>query len=131
MPQLDFLIIFPQIFWMCVIFSSFYFLLTFVFLPKLILSLKLRQFILEENSRKVNAEVIEPSSKKTDSHFGLELKIRSLETNFENIKDLLESNVLFPSRNFDSKVTKATRFTMLFCDSLILKNIAFFPKVFK
>lgn len=131
MPQLDFLIIFPQIFWMCVIFSLFYFFLTFYFLPKFLFSLKLRKFILEENSRKNLSKVSLNSTKKNNLHFELETKVYSLSRNFEKLEILLKSNLIFPSSNFDLKIIYATRFTMLFCDALILKNILFFPKVFK
>lgn len=131
MPQLDFLIIFPQIFWMCLIFSLFYFSLTFYFLPKFFLSLKLRKFILEENSRKILTKSNLNLSKKSNVHVELEAKVESLLRNFENLEVLLRSDALFTSSNFDSKIMRATRSTMLFCDTLILKNILLFPKVFK
>lgn len=64
-------------------------------------------------------------------HVELEAKVESLLRNFENLEALLRSDALFTSSNFDSKIIHATRSTMLFCDTLILKNILLFPKVFK
>lgn len=52
MPQLDFTIVFSQIFWLFIIFTSFYTVLIHFFLPKFLISIKSRKKIAELNTLK-------------------------------------------------------------------------------
>ena len=52
MPQFDFYSFSTQVFWVCVLFFSFYFIFTLIFLPEISKTLKLRE------KRKVKVEFL-------------------------------------------------------------------------
>lgn len=130
MPQLDFIIIFPQVFWLCTIFSLFYFILTFYLLPKFITSFKIRKSILEESSRRVSSEMQTLAGKNYAQNHLLSF-FEKLQTNYKNLDLLLKTDFSSSSSILDKKIVNATRLTILFCDPLVIKSIPFFPKIFK
>nr|WQF69695.1 ATP synthase F0 subunit 8 [Ceramothamnion sp.] len=125
MPQLDLTIIFPQIFWLFILFSGFYFILTFYLLPKFLVSLKIRQYILDENLRKINGrQFLENNTK----NLQLKNSIDKLNSNFEKINLILISKTSNKTTKINFKFLVATLQTFLFCDSIVFKNIIFYPK---
>nr|YP_011017818.1 ATP synthase F0 subunit 8 [Campylaephora sungminbooi]WQF69664.1 ATP synthase F0 subunit 8 [Campylaephora sungminbooi] len=130
MPQLDFSIIFTQIFWLCILFSFFYFILVFYLLPNFLVSLKLRKFILEENGVKLSSVSSSIFENKNLFKKNINSQLESLYVNFESIDSTLKNSQNFSSNNIDSKLIKSTSQVILFCDSIIFKNICFYPKVF-
>lgn len=80
MPQLDFIIILPQIFWFFLIFISLYLYVLHYFLPKLIFSLKFRKLVVKKNN----------------------LEILKLNSAFIKQKKLLNSKLIYDLKSFKS-----------------------------
>nr|YP_011017677.1 ATP synthase F0 subunit 8 [Centroceras gasparrinii]WQF69500.1 ATP synthase F0 subunit 8 [Centroceras gasparrinii] len=127
MPQLDFVIIFPQIFWLCVCFALFYFILTFILLPNFLKALKIRRFILEKNLQ--NFESIINLNNKSEGKKAnlLNKNLLRLSSNFLNLSRKL-SHLSLNSQIIDIKIAKAILNLFLYCDHNILNNILFYPK---
>nr|WCH57745.1 ATP synthase F0 subunit 8 [Hypnea musciformis] len=129
MPQLDRIIIFSQIFWLFIIFSALYIILTHFFLPLFLKSIKLRKQIVEANSleilhlsKKVNAKQTLIQQKLLDNLLIIEnfiLESYKFQKYFTNKQQIILIN---------EKVSVATINYLLYCDSLILKNIFLYPK---
>lgn len=129
MPQLDFVIAFPQIFWLIVIFFSLYTTLVHFFLPLFIKLLKARKQIVLEN-----CQVLINLEKR------FELKQTNLnkimEKNFCSIKKMLENEIsslfsgvfLINLKEADKKIAKSLYCNLLYYDSNILKAVCVKPK---
>nr|WCH57841.1 ATP synthase F0 subunit 8 [Hypnea edeniana] len=129
MPQLDRIIIFSQIFWLFLIFSALYILLTHFFLPMFLKSLKLRKQVIEFNS----LEVLNLNEKAVEKQALIKQKLASQLSLIESF--LLESYKFQKySKNdqqiilIDEKISTATINYLLYCDSLVLNKILFYPK---
>lgn len=128
MPQLDFVISFPQIFWLIVIFFMFYTVVVHFFLPNFIKILKSRKQIVLENSK----TLIELENKFNSKQLLLN---RTLETNFIKIRILLEKDIsqFFSTKNlFDStlvnvKISTALYYNILYYDTNVLESIFLKP----
>nr|WCH57769.1 ATP synthase F0 subunit 8 [Hypnea pseudomusciformis] len=130
MPQLDRIIIFSQIFWLFIIFSALYIILTHFFLPLFLKSIKLRKQIVEANSleilhlsKKVDATQALVKQKLLDNLLIIEnfiLESYKFQKYFTNKQQVILIN---------EKVSVATINYFLYCDSLILKNIFLYPKL--
>ena len=129
MPQLDFIIIFPQIFWLTTIFFIFYIILTHFFLPIFIKLIKSRKQVVLEN----NKILLELQSK-----FILKQNFmnRVLKQNFIKIKLLLENEIsLFfieSNHSFDFnlvniKMAQVLYYNTLYYDLNILESISLKP----
>nr|AHX02442.1 ATP synthase F0 subunit 8 [Ceramium japonicum] len=125
MPQLDLTIIFPQIFWLFLLFSVFYFILTFYLLPKFLISLKLRQFLLEENIEKINKMIVLTGN----SSLHLKNNIEKINSNFEKINLILKLKTESKVTPINTKLLNAVTSAFFFCDSTIFKNIIFSTKM--
>ena len=132
MPQLDHIIIFPQIFWLFLIFILFYTVLTHFFLPKFLKSLKARKLIAKANSEKVSF-IVKASS---------ENKIRLINTithSLVAVTKVLSSSSTLNISNFNlAKISKideaigiATKNSILFCNSQILDSMNIYFKLIK
>ncbi len=129
MPQLDFIIAFPQIFWLVVIFFSLYTILVHFFLPTFIKLLKSRKQIVLENSQLLIS---------LQKNFDLKQKNlnKLMEKNFLIIKEMLEKEIFnFFSGSFsinlvevDKKIAKTLYCNLLYYDSNILEAISIKPK---
>nr|WCH57649.1 ATP synthase F0 subunit 8 [Hypnea wynnei] len=129
MPQLDRVIIFSQIFWLFIIFSALYIVLTHFFLPLFLKSLKLRRQIIESN----NSEVLHLNERAAAKQILIKQKLLSKLLIIEEF--LLESykfQKYFKNEqqiiSIDEKISIATINYLLYCDSLILNNILFYPR---
>nr|YP_009040497.1 ATP synthase F0 subunit 8 [Kappaphycus striatus]AHG98596.1 ATP synthase F0 subunit 8 [Kappaphycus striatus] len=129
MPQLDHIIIFTQIFWLFVIFSTLYAILTHFFLPLILKSFKSRRLILESNSKETN-DLINKIKKK---HVFLQNQLLESFLQVENhlIKNLIDSK--FENFNtwvqaIDEKIAKACIDQELYCNIHLLESIILFPR---
>nr|YP_009317596.1 ATP synthase F0 subunit 8 [Pterocladiella media]AOX49048.1 ATP synthase F0 subunit 8 [Pterocladiella media] len=127
MPQLDRIIIFPQIFWLFLIFTSFYIILTHFFLPKFLKSLKSRKSVIDLNELKVNyvkQQSIESEQKFKDL----------LTQDLAKIKFFFNSNVAFEILNLENSeadriISQAVKNSILFCNFQILNSIEIYCKL--
>nr|UVF63021.1 ATP synthase F0 subunit 8 [Synarthrophyton patena] len=124
MPQLDFIIIFPQIFWLLIVFLFTYIILSHFFLPIFIKTLKSRKYIILENTKILI---------KTQNKFNLKQTQLSflLNRNFKLIKVMLETEIfsLFSEdSNIDLnlvniKLIEALYYNILYYNSNVLDSI--------
>lgn len=128
MPQLDFIIIFPQIFWLVIIFFFTYAILIHFFLPVFLKSLKTRKYIITENSRILTVTQDKFNSKQK--------QINSiLNANFTKIKLMLEleffnlftNNTNLDLNSIDTKIVEALYYNVLYHDYEILNSITLNP----
>nr|WOL37378.1 ATP synthase F0 subunit 8 [Polyopes affinis] len=130
MPQLDRIIVFSQIFWLFIIFTTFYTIVTHFFLPNFLKSLKSRKQIIESNSLEI-AEI----AKESDTKRNVIQKI--LVKNLVSTKNILTNNlsvILMAKKNLnmfkiDEKISIAIFNTIKYCDSQLLNFISLRPKL--
>lgn len=131
MPQLDFIIIFPQIFWLILTFFSFYVVITHFFLPLFIKVLKARkQIVLLNNQTFLNTHY--KFINKQNDFNKLFLK------NFMDVKHMLNLNILnyifkmisFDLTATDKKIITFLYFNLLHYDLNILKTVLLKPTIF-
>nr|WQF69592.1 ATP synthase F0 subunit 8 [Pleonosporium sp.] len=130
MPQLDFIIIFPQIFWFFIIFSILYIFILHTAIPRILIVLKSRKSLVQQNNlTAANLELqLLKSQKLVVSKIICNLK--SLEAavflNQTKIKLLLNNSKL-DSRVLNLKMISAITNLILFCNKQTLGSILFFP----
>lgn len=131
MPQLDRVIIFPQIFWFFLIFILFYALLTHYFLPKFLVSLKLRKYILKFNYLLINNKINVHTSVKLKLLNQLVLHLhqinKSIYINSNYLKDIKNDSKLVNSFQINRKLIKIIKNNVLFCNKNVLNLISFYP----
>lgn len=124
MPQLDFIIIFPQIFWLIVVFFFTYAILIHFFLPIFLKSLKIRKYILVENSKVLTSTQFKFDSKQRQLNL-------ILNANFNKIKVMLEAEFFalfsdkstFDLNSIDTKIVEALYYNILYHDLEVLDSI--------
>lgn len=124
MPQLDRIIIFPQIFWLFVVFTAFYSVLTHFFLPKFLRVLKARKIIVSFNEQ----QAIQATRRCAESETKLK---ETLAEDLEKVKEIFSQNPTFNLRNLkkletksvDEAISTATKNSILFCNSQVLDSI--------
>lgn len=129
MPQLDRIIIFPQIFWLVLTFVVTYTLLLHYFLPKFLKSLKSRKEIVNFNTQKF----IQMQHKYDKKILFLN---RSLNKNLSLVKDFLIKDYLSVSLhkfdvkldNVDTKLSFVFRNLILYYNIYLVNNIRLQPK---
>jgi len=134
MPQLDRIIIFPQVFWFLLIFILFYTFLSHIFLPKFLSSIRLRKKIMDINN---NIFFNLENQLKKDQKFlfaKLQLNLDSLKKSiYLNPRRLnfifLNSKQLNPIK-LDSCIINFIYKNMLYCNKQILNQIKFYPSNF-
>ena len=129
MPQLDRVIIFSQIFWLFVIFTSLYATLTHFFLPKFLKALKTRKQIIEVNNNKI----LIINNKFEQQQVLLKQTILKNLILIENtIKNELETFNLEKTMSkvhlIDEKIATVSINNSLYCDYQLLDSIPLFPK---
>lgn len=134
MPQLDNLIVLPQIFWLIFIFTIFYFLTTFYFLPKLLKSIKSRKYFLEHNNLLNSTLVKQVFGKRKNL-------INNLLEDFLVIKNFMFGQILNTKLNikyepFRKKYVKLINFTLyasinsiFYCNTNLLNSLKFYPSL--
>ena len=129
MPQLDRIIIFSQIFWLFIIFTSLYAIITHFFLPKFLKSIKARKQIIDSN----NHEILIINSKIQEQHNLLKQTIiknlalieNSIKNEFETVT-MEKSNL--NNKLIDEKIANLSIKNSLYCDTHLLNSILLFPK---
>ncbi len=130
MPQLDFIIIFPQIFWFFIIFSILYIFILHTAIPRILIVLKSRKSLVQQNNltasdlelqllesqKLVVSKIIRNLKSLEAAVFLNQTKIRLLLNNSK-----LDSSVL--NLKLISVITNLT----LFCNKQTLNSILFFP----
>lgn len=134
MPQLDILIILPQIFWLIIFFGLFYYFLTYYFLPFFLQTINARKYFLQSNKiieNKLITEIIEKRK----------LVLNELNSNFNQIKSVLFFKLFhikfnFHKKSFDSqflksnsKILTAVSKSILYCNLSVLNIFEFYPKM--
>lgn len=132
MPQLDFIIVLPQVFWLLVIFISFYFILTYIFLPMFLRTISARNKFIKQNYLAEAMHVEEIISqrqvliKKTNLTFFLlhkNLFNNLLNLHFLFFKIPFKQNYLEVNKKIFSSLKKS----FYFCNSIILNSFIFYP----
>ena len=129
MPQLDFIIAFPQIFWLVIIFFSLYTVLVHFFLPRFIKLLKARKQIVFENS--LTLETLEKNFTLKQMNLN-----KIMENNLLKVKEMLEKEIsnffvnvfCIELKEVDKKIAKALYCNLLYYDSTILEAVSVKPK---
>ena len=129
MPQLDRIIIFSQIFYLFITFTSLYAIITHFFLPKFLKSLKTRKQIVEANDK----EIIILNNKFDEQQILIRqtiIKSLSLIENF--IKNELEFSKIDKFKSniqlVDEKIANISLNNLLYCDTQLLNLITLLPK---
>nr|YP_009317619.1 ATP synthase F0 subunit 8 [Pterocladia mexicana]AOX49071.1 ATP synthase F0 subunit 8 [Pterocladia mexicana] len=124
MPQLDRIILFPQIFWLFIVFVSFYIVLTHFFLPRFLKVLKSRKSIIDLNDSKI--------IKIRDQFIKSEQQLNQILVNdLLVIRKIFNSNPTFEvfylknseTKKVDETLSKALKNSVLFCNFQILDLI--------
>nr|YP_009317665.1 ATP synthase F0 subunit 8 [Pterocladia robusta]AOX49117.1 ATP synthase F0 subunit 8 [Pterocladia robusta] len=124
MPQLDRIILFPQIFWLFIVFVSFYIVLTHFFLPRFLKILKSRKSIIDLNDSKI--------IKIRDQFIKSEQQLNQILVNdLLVIRKIFNSNPTFEvfylknseTKKVDETLSKALKNSVLFCNFQILDLI--------
>lgn len=119
MPQLDIIIIFPQIFWFFTLFALFYSLLIHYILPKLLLVLKSRKFILINNTTEI-ISIIDKS--KQQQQIITQFITQALATVNNNLNSKSNNNLNSKS-NINSVVSTTTKEITLYYNKYIFNLI--------
>lgn len=131
MPQLDSLIVFPQIFWFFIIFIGFYSLIIHYFLPKFLISLKLRKHIIEFDYLLIrnNIEVDINTKLKFLNQIVNDLsKInKSIYLNTNNLKVILKDSKFVNPLKLNLKILNLIKNNTLFCNQDLLNLIKLYP----
>ena len=129
MPQLDRIIVFSQIFWLFVIFSSLYAILTHYFLPRFLKSLRSRKQIINEN---ITESLIITNSLAKKQVLMKQVLIKNLflvENSIQNkLIPLNFNDKIINSHLIDEKIGFTSLNLSLYCDNQLLNSIFLFPK---
>jgi len=128
MPQLDFVIAFPQIFWLIIIFLFFYIVIVHFFLPNFIKVLRSRKQIVLENSKTLLVMETKFNSKQV-------LLNQTLEIFFVRVRGLLEKDIskffstkeLFDLHSINTKVSTALYYNIIYYDVNVLNSVSLKP----
>nr|YP_010620092.1 ATP synthase F0 subunit 8 [Pterosiphonia complanata]WAX04105.1 ATP synthase F0 subunit 8 [Pterosiphonia complanata] len=132
MPQLDFLIILPQIFWLIFSFSFFYFILTYYLLPCFLKTIKARINFIKNNQIAESQLTFLILEKK---QINLKKLIKLLnEIHLILFSNLFHSNFIFSKKPFkknylilNRKIISAAAYSIFFCNSTLLNTLKFYP----
>nr|YP_009511935.1 ATP synthase F0 subunit 8 [Gracilariopsis mclachlanii]AXI97862.1 ATP synthase F0 subunit 8 [Gracilariopsis mclachlanii] len=130
MPQLDRIIVFSQIFWLFIIFTLFYTILTHFFLPKFIKAIKIRKQIIDANSVEISLMAENISRKQT-------LLKKVLLKDLESIKILLTQHFTYLVKEkgylnttiIDEKLSFVILNTLTYCNLQLLNSVIVYPKI--
>lgn len=134
MPQLDFLIILPQIFWLIFFFSLFYYVLTYYFLPIFLKTINSRKYLLENNKNienKLTNSILERRK----------FLLIELNHNLNQVKIVLFIRLMHTKFNFhkkpfslqfsklNTKIIDAANKSILYCNYPMLNSLKFYPQI--
>lgn len=134
MPQLDRIIIFPQIFWFFIIFVFSYIILLHFFLPKFLISFKLRKYILELNSNLINNIIVEINKDQLHTLTNLTINLKKIKDSFYlntyKVNALIFNSTLTNATQSNNYIIKIVYNNILFCNKQILNSIKLYPSAF-
>nr|YP_009348188.1 ATP synthase F0 subunit 8 [Corallina officinalis]APX55298.1 ATP synthase F0 subunit 8 [Corallina officinalis]QJF58169.1 ATP synthase F0 subunit 8 [Corallina officinalis]QJF58215.1 ATP synthase F0 subunit 8 [Corallina officinalis] len=129
MPQLDFTIAFPQIFWLFLSFFLLYSIIVHVFLPIFVKSFKARKKLVIANNESFNHLQKQLHLKQTSLITLLNQNIIKIRTTFEkNILPTFTSDTTFDFDLINQKLAKVLYYNTLYCDLNVLDSIPLKPK---
>lgn len=124
MPQLDFIIFFPQVFWLIILFLFLYVIVIHFFLPFFIKILKSRKYILKKNTELLLKNQLEFKVKQSKMNILLNKNFKKTKKIFEHqIFILFFLNSKFDWNLVDRKVVKVLYYNILYYDINVLKSI--------
>lgn len=133
MPQLDYTIIFPQIFWFFSIFILFYAILLYVLLPQFIYSLQLRKQVISHNIKLLNEISCIMNKDYVNTLLNLKSNLNMIQKSI--YLDSNKINMIFfnlawvnPS-SLDLKIACVVHNNALFCNKYTFKTLFVFPSV--
>lgn len=131
MPQLDRLIIFPQIFWFFTIFIIFYSLIIHYFLPKFLFSLKLRKYIVDFDYLIVRSNINTSANTKMKFLNQIAVDLNKINAciylNTNNLKSILKDHKYTNPLKLNFKVLTLVKDNVLFCNQNLLNLIELYP----
>nr|YP_011017769.1 ATP synthase F0 subunit 8 [Polysiphonia morrowii]WQF69615.1 ATP synthase F0 subunit 8 [Polysiphonia morrowii] len=134
MPQLDFLIILPQIFWLILSFTLFYFVLTYYFLPTFLKTINSRKQFIKFN-KKIELQLANEVFNKR------QFVLKELNFNLNRIRSILFSNLMHTKFDFiqspfkskysklNSKILVAVNKSIFYCNLNSISLLQFYPLV--
>lgn len=134
MPQLDFLIILPQIFWLIITFTLFYFVFTYYFLPLFLKAINSRKEFLKFN-KNIEIQLSDEVFKKR------QFVLKELSLNLSNIRSILFSNLIHLKFDFQQKPFKlqynklnlkvliAINKSVFYCNPNLINLLKFYPSI--
>nr|YP_010199829.1 ATP synthase F0 subunit 8 [Gracilaria tikvahiae]UAD89837.1 ATP synthase F0 subunit 8 [Gracilaria tikvahiae] len=132
MPQLDRIIVFSQIFWLVLIFSIFYAILTHYFLPKFLKSLKIRKQVIDLNTKEILQKTEGTLSRQ---NLVIKILVKNLETTsgllVSYFGQLVKAKKGVDTLMIDQKVGFVILNIIKFCDFKLLNSIFVYPKSVK
>nr|QUJ09440.1 ATP synthase F1 subunit 8 [Neorhodomela munita] len=132
MPQLDTLIVLPQIFWLIIIFIFFYFVLTYYFLPTFLKTIKSRKKLFNHN-HSINLNLLKEILLKRKN------VLKDLNLNLTTVKSIVFVKLLnlkfkFKQKPFKQKYSKLTNIifkalnkSVYYCNLNLLNSLKFYP----
>nr|YP_010620184.1 ATP synthase F0 subunit 8 [Gredgaria maugeana]WAX04220.1 ATP synthase F0 subunit 8 [Gredgaria maugeana] len=134
MPQLDLVIVFPQIFWLFLFFTFFYFLLTYYFLPIFLKTIRSRKEFIK-NNQLMEIHLIKEVSNKQQNMFNI-TNISLGNLRFILFTKLLHIKFKFNHQPFkknflviNKKILIALTHSFFFCNSILLNYVKCYPFV--
>lgn len=131
MPQLDRVIVFTQIFWLFIIFSSSYIILTHFFLPLFLKSLKSRDLIIQANF--LESKIIQEEFLRNQVSLNQVLSDGLVTVKYFYSKEFLLanlSNISVDTSSIDNNLVSVILNIMLYCDEKVLNSILLNSKVY-
>lgn len=134
MPQLDFLIILPQIFWLIISFISFYFILAYYFLPLFLKTIISRKEFFKFN-KNIEIQLTDEIFKKR------QFILKELNFNLNKIKSTIFLNLIHLNFNFQQKPFKlqysklnkkiliAINKSIFYCNFNLINLLKFYPTI--
>nr|AYR06685.1 ATP synthase F0 subunit 8 [Rhodogorgon sp.] len=130
MPQLDYIIIFPQIFWLMLIFTIMYSGLLHFFLPVFVKLIRSRKLIISSNVNKTIGIEKKLLEKQIFLNKVLNKNLFFIKTKFmKNIMTSLSIKREINMQSIDVKIIKALYNNVLYCNNQVLNCIILEPRL--
>lgn len=129
MPQLDLIIVFPQIFWLFITFFLTYTIIIHFFLPLFIKSIKVRKCIVIENNKLLanTQKKIDIKQKELNHLINKNFYLIKLLLEME-IKKLFSENLMLDLNGVDIKMFKALYYNTIYYNINVLDSVLLSPK---
>jgi Plant ATP synthase F0 len=129
MPQLDRIIVFTQIFWLFLVFTSLYIILIYFFFPTFLRSLKARNLVIEFNNNENNSVKIDFLLTQTIINTTLNEQVQFMKAVL--LKDFALFNNInsFDLRSIDASLLDSIFYTTMYNNEVILRNIYLNSKI--